>query len=150
MYSAEFIRIGHDIVGKLLHSAFGATTVNELAELYHHGIKGMKWGVRRTPEQLGHHKKNVETSSKSGTMKHEGFRNRAMQYTNTQAERSIRSLNKQITSHQDKIQNPEKHYPNWNLFSNREKSGYEKHWKKEINNFIEQRDIIKQILKGRE
>ncbi len=25
-------------------------------ELYHHGIKGQKWGVRRTPEQLGHHK----------------------------------------------------------------------------------------------
>lgn len=22
-------------------------------ELYHHGIKGQKWGVRRTPEQLG-------------------------------------------------------------------------------------------------
>lgn len=22
--------------------------------LYHHGIKGMKWGIRRTPEQLGH------------------------------------------------------------------------------------------------
>ena len=25
--------------------------------VYHHGIKGMKWGVRRTPEQLGHRPK---------------------------------------------------------------------------------------------
>lgn len=23
-------------------------------ELRHHGVKGMKWGVRRTPEELGH------------------------------------------------------------------------------------------------
>ena len=23
-------------------------------ELYHHGIKGQKWGVTRTPEELGH------------------------------------------------------------------------------------------------
>jgi hypothetical protein len=32
-------------------------------ELYHHGVKGQKWGVRRTPEQLGH-----KVSSKKRTL----------------------------------------------------------------------------------
>lgn len=35
-------------------------------EIYHHGIKGMKWGVRRTPAQLGHKtssKKRIEGSN---------------------------------------------------------------------------------------
>ena len=27
--------------------------------LCHYGVKGMKWGVRRTPEQLGHYKKTM-------------------------------------------------------------------------------------------
>lgn len=29
--------------------------------LYHYGIKGMKWGVRRTPEELGHISKTKST-----------------------------------------------------------------------------------------
>ena len=27
-------------------------------EIYHHGIKGQKWGVRRTKEQLGYKNKS--------------------------------------------------------------------------------------------
>lgn len=38
-------------------------TVEYGGELYHHGIKGMKWGVRRTPEQLGHRTSNRSASS---------------------------------------------------------------------------------------
>ena len=34
------------------------------SELYHHGIKGMKWGVRRTPAQLGH-KPSIGTRAKT-------------------------------------------------------------------------------------
>lgn len=34
--------------------------------LRHYGVKGMKWGIIRTPEQLGHKKK---TSSKTTTQK---------------------------------------------------------------------------------
>lgn len=32
--------------------------------LCHHGIKGMKWGVRRTPEQLGHIRQEAERGKK--------------------------------------------------------------------------------------
>lgn len=32
------------------------------SELYHHGIQGMHWGVRRTPQQLGHTTKQIERS----------------------------------------------------------------------------------------
>lgn len=32
-------------------------------ELYHHGIKGMRWGVRRSPEQLGHNRKSKASKS---------------------------------------------------------------------------------------
>lgn len=38
-------------------------------QLYHHGIKGQKWGVRRTPEQLGHEEPRVEKTSKAGIIK---------------------------------------------------------------------------------
>ena len=49
----------------------------ENSQLYHHGIKGMRWGVRRTPEQLGYstntskakQKKTFGIFKKKGTAK---------------------------------------------------------------------------------
>lgn len=35
----------------------------ENVALQHHGIKGMKWGVRRTPEQLSRTKSHIDTAS---------------------------------------------------------------------------------------
>lgn len=35
------------------------------AELMHYGVKGMKWGVRRTPVQLGHRRKPKKIAKRS-------------------------------------------------------------------------------------
>lgn len=41
-------------------------------QLVHHGVVGMKWGVRRTPAQLGH-KPKVTKSKKNGS--HPDYKN---------------------------------------------------------------------------
>ncbi len=48
-------------------------TVVRDGELYHHGILGQRWGVRRTPEQLGHGPSG--NSSKGNSSKVEASRN---------------------------------------------------------------------------
>ena len=42
-------------------------------ELYHYGVKGMKWGVRRTPEQLGHKRRKSEIEKSKSNQKINGL-----------------------------------------------------------------------------
>lgn len=49
----------------------------ERRDIYHYGVKGMKWGVRRTPEQLGHRlpaKQLVAKSSNRSTIVQKAIR----------------------------------------------------------------------------
>lgn len=45
-------------------------------ELYHHGILGQRWGVRRTPEQLGRRGKSRAVPGKQRVSKSDQFRRR--------------------------------------------------------------------------
>lgn len=38
-------------------------------ELYHHGVKGMKWGVRRNPDQLGRKASTAKKRKNNNTNK---------------------------------------------------------------------------------
>lgn len=51
--------------------------------------------------------------------------------------RAIRKYNKRIEEHKNKIENPSQYVPNWNDYSEKQKEGLIKHWKKEIYNFDE-------------
>ena len=117
-------------------------------DLYHYGVKGMKWGVRRTPEQLGRPKNKVDSSGKSGKMRHEGFAKQVASQGPIQLAKSIRSLEKQISNHEDKLRNPIKYQPNWNSFSQDRQNNELNHWATEIRNFTEQIEIINKVKKG--
>ncbi len=65
-------------------------------------------------------------------------------------EKSIRSYEKLITEHQDKIANPLKHYLHWNtLDSRRQDALINKRWPAEIQCYTEQKDILQTILDQR-
>lgn len=60
--------------------------------------------------------------------------------------KSIRSLNKRIEKHKEKIKNPESFYPEWNGLSDVVKKKYIEYWEKEINIYKKEIDRIKREI----
>jgi hypothetical protein len=58
-------------------------------------------------------------------------------------------LEKRIEEHKKKLVSPELVYPNWDKVPEKEKQGLPTHWEKEIHNFEEQIEEIKDELKRR-
>ena len=59
--------------GKAWVEKYFADMEKENSTIKHYGVKGMKWGVRRTPEQLGH-KKRVANYLKNSTIVRDAIR----------------------------------------------------------------------------
>ncbi|MCD8376751.1 MAG: minor capsid protein [Oscillospiraceae bacterium] len=78
--------------------------------------------------------KGVEKRPESDKIGAKAERDIANQKTSS-LRRAIRKYEKQIEEHQDKIDNPEKHYPEWSTFDSRYQDGLKRHWGKEIQNF---------------
>ena len=64
-------------------------------------------------------------------------------------EQGISNFKKRIAEHEEYIQNPKTHCPDWDSFSDMKKAGLIRHWIKEISNFKESIDNRINELKKR-
>lgn len=89
-------------------------------------------------------KKALEIAENGG--KHSGFLKNYIEKSTKEIERGIRSLDKQIQEHTDKIRNPEKYVPNWKQLDSRQRDHLQNtKWQSDIQRQTEQRDILKGI-----
>lgn len=106
-----------------------------------HGRVAPKNGVT----QQRYFSRSIEKSLVSGIIKREGktpkldlqfFAEKDIKNQESGSlKRAIRKFKKRIKGHEDYLEHPEKHCPDWNEKSKWEQEGLKKHWKKEIRNF---------------
>ena len=66
-----------------------------------------------------------------------------------QLRKGIRSFQRRIDEHQDKLANPRKHWPGWDNLTKKHQQNAISDWKHEIKGFTEHRLIYEGILKNR-
>jgi hypothetical protein len=118
-----------------MHSNKEATRISKYClvngELYHYGVKGMKWGVRKTSKSLGSKKIISNPPDKKSISVEKAIKKQS----SSSLKKGIRSLSFRIYEHKSKIENPSKYCPEWGSYSEERKKRLLKHWKKEILDF---------------
>ncbi|WP_235920049.1 hypothetical protein [Heyndrickxia coagulans] len=80
--------------------------------------------------------------------KHSGFYKQYIDKSPEQIKKGIKSINKQVAEHQDKIKNPEKYIPNFRKLDPRQQDALiNKKWPTDIQRQKEQKQILESILK---
>jgi len=81
--------------------------------------------------------------------KHETFMKNYEKCSDNELKKGIRSLQKQIDFHLDKIANPRNYIKDWDNLDIREREGTLKKWQKDIDRQTEHKEIMNCILKNR-
>ncbi|MEL4028552.1 hypothetical protein NST89_08180 [Caldifermentibacillus hisashii] len=90
---------------------------------------------------------NAFDAAKNGG-KHSGFYKQYIDKSPEQIKKGIKSIDKQIAEHQDKIKNPDKHIPNFrNLDPRQQDALINKKWPSDIERQMEQKQILEGILR---
>lgn len=100
--------------------------IDKSGELWHHGVKGQKWGVRNGPPYP------LDENSKSPG--HASERDIAKQKSSS-LRKGIRNLEGKTALHIEKIKDPAKYCDAWDTYNEERKAGLIKHWNYEIQVF---------------
>lgn len=85
--------------------------------LLHYGVKGMKWGVRRTPEQLGHRVREWSAKDRTISPKNDLYR-----VSNTDKEFESKGINSPFTYVSTNEKDRNTYRSNWEYFKDYSKS----------------------------
>lgn len=82
--------------------------------------------------------------------KHAGFLRNYATKSRAEIERAIKSIERQMALHRDKIANPEKHIPDWKNLDPRQRDALvNKKWPSDIQRQSEQASILRELLKDK-
>jgi len=81
--------------------------------------------------------------------KHAGLYREYSGRGNREIQKAVDSYEKQVSTHQDKLANPEKYASNWSRMDSREQQGLIRHWEQDLKRNKDSGDIMRGILRER-